>query len=189
MRVLLPCLVACGLLATCGVFAQDDDGWGEITSLMNAVANANRQLQSKVPQQGLNQGLYGRSGTTGLPGLSGRQSLAPQLFGQGLAGQQVLGQQYVGGSGGLSPGFMQGLSAWCQAYARVLQSVDGAFGDGTPGGYDPFAAGAANPLQQQFDLWQRAMSGAGAQGAAQGQTMNQYLPQLNSLYNAYNQFE
>ncbi|MHB8997246.1 MAG: hypothetical protein ACYC63_18525 [Armatimonadota bacterium] len=58
---------------------------------------------------------------------------------------------------GLTPGFLEGLAAFSQTYARVLQSIDGAFdvdGAGVQSLYDPFAPGAPNPLWEQFDRWQ-----------------------------------
>ena len=58
---------------------------------------------------------------------------------------------------GLTPGFLEGLAAFSQTYARVLQSIEGAFevdGAGVQGMYDPFAPGTPNPLWEQFDRWQ-----------------------------------
>lgn len=58
---------------------------------------------------------------------------------------------------GLTPGFLEGLAAFSQTYARVLQSIDGAFdvdGAGVPGMYDPFAPGAPDPLWEALERLQ-----------------------------------
>ncbi|MEN6544667.1 MAG: hypothetical protein ABFE07_01345, partial [Armatimonadia bacterium] len=69
-------------------------------------------------------------------------------------------------AGGLTPGFVEGLAGWSQTYARVLQSVDGAFDvDGVQqGAYDPFGVNAPNPLWEEFNRWQGAMQNQGAGG-------------------------
>lgn len=58
---------------------------------------------------------------------------------------------------GLTPGFLEGLAAFSQTYARVLQSIDGAFdvdGAGGQGLYDPFAPGAPDPLWEALERLQ-----------------------------------
>jgi hypothetical protein len=82
---------------------------------------------------------------------------------------------------GLTPGFLEGLAAFSQTYARVLESIDGAFdvdGAGT-GAYDPFAPGAPDPLQEAFDRWQGKAPAAAprAQLNLRGYRNNRALPQ------------
>lgn len=130
------------------VFAQDDDGWGEITGLMNGLAGANQQL--------LNLGVPSMPAGSGMTGLT--------------------------------PGFVQGLSSWAQTYARVLESVDGAFdvdgvGAGQQGRYDPFNANAPNPLWEQFNRWQ---AGTATQGATTLRGRQTYPNPLGALpYGTY----
>jgi hypothetical protein len=67
-----------------------------------------------------------------------------------------------GEAAGLTPGFLEGLAAFSQTYAHVLQSIDGAFDvDGADNGvYDPFAPNAPNPLWEQFNRWKGATPAA-----------------------------
>jgi hypothetical protein len=96
----------------------------------------------------------------------------------------------AGGAGGLSPGFVDGLTRWCQAYARLLESVDGAFSTdgatwGAAGGEDPFSGTGTDPLTAELNRWQAAMQGqAAVQGraAARGQAATGYS--LGSTYQA-----
>ena len=92
-----------------------------------------------------------------------------------------LGVQNVGGTAGLTPGFLQGLAQWSQTYARVLQSVEGAFDvDGVqPGAYDPFDLNAPNLLWEEFDRWQARM-----QNKPQPQTYRNYR-QVPQYYRGY----
>lgn len=70
MRLLIAAVVMlAAVLGPCGVYAQEDDGWGEIVGLMNGLTAANQQLL----QQGVQPGFGGAGGLT--PG-----------FLQGLAG-------------------------------------------------------------------------------------------------------
>jgi hypothetical protein len=124
-NVILALTIAVACLSPCCVYAQDDDGWGEIEGLMNGLTAANQQL--------LNQGGLSLSNTEG---------------------------------SGLTPGFLEGLAAFSQTYARVLQSIDGAFdvdGAGLQGTYDPFNPNVPNPLWEQFDRWQGTSRAASPQ--------------------------
>lgn len=111
------------------------------------------------------------------------------MNGLGSANQQLLNQGILnapaGAGGGLTPGFAEGLAEWAQTYARVLQSVDGAFdvdgaANGQRGFYDPFAPDAPNPLWEQLNRWQNATA---KQRPAGYQSLQNYP--VNPSYRSY----